>query len=71
MGYIDEDFGSHLWFAVKFFVVLIFVRLVAIWLGWTNYWPVLDDIISFLWSLAVEFGRFVSHLFGGYSPRLS
>ncbi len=51
MGYYDENFGAHFFFAIKFILGLVVLRLVIMAFGFTAYWPVLDDIILFGYRL--------------------
>ncbi len=71
MGYLDEDFGSHLWFALKFFALLTILRVISLYFGYTAPVPILDHIITFLARFAEAFFQLISSFFGGYSPRLA
>ena len=71
MGYVDESFTSHVWFAIKFFVVLIILRLAFIAMGFTGYWPILDDVISFLWSTFSEAIKIMEMLARKIFPNIS
>lgn len=70
MGYYDENFGAHFWFAIKFLLGLVAVRLVIMALGYTAYWPVLDDIILFGYRLFSTAVKLITEASQAVSPSL-
>jgi len=70
MGYLDEDFASHFWFAIKFVALLTVLRLITIYFGYTAPVPILDHIINFLARFADALFQLIASLFGGYAPKL-
>lgn len=70
MGYLDEDFGAHVVFALKFMLGLVILRLIVLALGFTTYWPILDDIIAFTWQVFLTGVRLIEDFSRAIAPGL-